>query len=76
MDWRRCAPEDSNDQDYCGTRSNFPANIPEESASNTNWNSQLFRGHSNQPIRDRSLGLHISWGGNKNPNDLHHVMER
>jgi hypothetical protein len=39
-------------------------------------NSQFFRGHAHQPIRDRSFGLHISWGGNKNPNDLHHVAER
>lgn len=40
---------------------------------NTDWNSQFFRGHANQPVRDRSFRSDISWGGNKNPDGLDHT---
>ena len=43
---------------------------------NTEWNSQFFGGQLNHPVRNGSFGLDISWGGNKNPDDLHHVAER
>jgi hypothetical protein len=42
----------------------------------TDRNAELLRGFPNQPIRNRSLGLYISGGGNKYSNDLHQVAER
>ena len=43
---------------------------------NTDWDSQFFRGHPNQPVRYRSFGSNISWGGHKNPDGFHHIAER